>query len=114
MTTSWGSSGSLTVDANAILTAPVLDPTSRNIFVGDSTGVFSYVREVGSTAGTCKSGTTLPCLGNTTITGLGNITDPPIVDPSTEKVFVFSGQLAEVLQADVQLGSQKVATVGHT
>ncbi len=80
----------LTVNATAILTSPVLDFTSKNIFVGDSTGRLSFVREVGSTIGTCAVGSP-PCLGSVSQALTGSIVDPPIVDGSTGRVLVFDG-----------------------
>jgi hypothetical protein len=67
------------VDSGATLTGPVYDSGTGNIFVGDSNGRLSFVPD--STG----------ILSATNISGLGAITDPPIVDPSTGRVFVFSG-----------------------
>ncbi len=61
------------------MTGPVYDNGTGNIFVADSNGRLSFVPD--STG----------VLGGTNISGLGAITDPPIVDPSTGHVFVFSG-----------------------
>lgn len=84
----------ITVDAGASLTPPVFDSVSNNVFVGDSDGVLSYVMDTGSTTGTCASGAP-PCLGATTILATSGsgfpIIDPPTLDPTTGKVFVFAG-----------------------
>jgi hypothetical protein len=96
--------------ATAHLTGPVFDLVTRNIFVADNQGHLFYVRDVGSTSGTCTSGAP-PCLGSTSITFTSGaaIVDPPIVDSSTGRVFTEIGNAdglgAELLQADTALGS---------
>jgi len=80
----------IAVNAGAILTGPVFDQTSGNIFIGDSTGRSSYVREVGSGIGTCAAGSP-PCLGGTNLSPGGSIVDPPVVDSSTGRVLWFNG-----------------------
>ena len=91
----------LTVHSGSILTAPVLDLNTENIFVGDASGRLSYVREGGSTTGTCGSGNP-PCLGSTSVTLAGPIADAPLIDSSTAEVLAFSGTTSaasyEVLQ----------------
>jgi hypothetical protein len=105
----------LTVNATATLTGPVLDFTSKNIFVGDNTGRLSFVREVGSTAGACGSGSP-PCLGSVSQALTGSIVDPPIVDGSTGRVLVFdgtetSGNDGSVFQFDTALTAGSKVTV---
>ena len=80
----------ITVNGGTTLSSPVFDSVSGNIFVGDSSGRVSYVRETGSTAGACGSGGT-PCLGTPSQSLGGNIVDAPIVDSSAHTVFVFDG-----------------------
>lgn len=80
----------ITVNATSTLTSPVLDFTSKNIFVGDSTGRLSFVREVGSTVGACAAGNP-PCLGSVSQALTGSIVDPPMVDGSTGRLLVFDG-----------------------
>jgi hypothetical protein len=80
----------ITVDAGAILTGPVFDNTSKNIFVGDSTGHLSFVKEVGSATGACGAGSP-PCLGGVSQALTGSIVDAPYVDPSTGRVLAFDG-----------------------
>src|SRR5580692_3997955 len=80
----------ITVNATTILTSPVLDFTSKNIFVGDSTGRLSFVREVGSTVGACGVGSP-PCLGSISQSLTGTLVDPPIVDGSTGRLLAFDG-----------------------
>jgi len=73
----------IAVSAN-VLTSPVYDSTSGNIFVADSGGyLYSYLasnatHEMTSSKLTYASGTT-------------GIVDGPVVDPSTEKVYVVAG-----------------------
>jgi len=89
-TLAWASG--VAVDSGQKLTGPVLDGTTRNVYVGDATGGMSYVRDTGSTKGSC----TIPCLGTrTTGTGtvLTSIVEPPIVDGSDGYV-TFFGQSA--------------------
>jgi hypothetical protein len=84
----------ITVHAGAALTPPVQDSTTNTLFVGDSTGVLSFVMDTGSTTGTCLGGGSPPCLGSTTVPatdGTLPIIDPPTLDPTTGKVFVFVG-----------------------
>jgi hypothetical protein len=107
----------ITVNAGAILNPPVLDPSSNNIFVTDSTGRLSFVREVGSASGSCAAGSP-PCLGSTSLAvAVGNpIIDAPLVDPSTEKVFAFAGNngsgSATVVQANTDLTGVVTSPVG--
>ena len=103
------------VDAAFALNSPVLDGTSGNIFVDDLNGTLSYVRETFSTVGTCKAGSP-PCIGSTTVvpSQIHSLIDAPIVDSSTQKVFVFyanyDGTNMAVVQSDTAL-SGKVATL---
>jgi len=80
----------LTVHAASVLTGPVFETTSRNIFVGDSSGQLSFVRELGSTVGACASGSP-PCLGSVNAPLGGSLVDSPIVDSSTGRVLVVDG-----------------------
>jgi hypothetical protein len=111
----------ISVGATRTLTSPTLDPVSGNIFVADGSGFLSYFRETFSTAGTCNALLTppLPCLGSTTIQpGAHVIADAPIVDSSTEKVFVFMGNAnllttgTAVTQSDVTLSASVTANLG--
>jgi hypothetical protein len=82
----------ISVRAGAILTGPVYDSVSGNIFVGDSTGRLSYIKEVGSGVGACAVGSA-PCLGtpNLAVGTGGAIVDAPIVDGTTQRVFAVNG-----------------------
>jgi hypothetical protein len=116
----------ITVDAGAALTPPVFDSVSNNLFVGDSSGILSFVMDTGSTTGACAIGVP-PCLGSTTVLatdGTIPIIDPPTLDPTTEKVFVFVGDSgsstvtgvaegAYVVQANVDLTGVARVNVGH-
>ncbi|MFI5094395.1 MAG: hypothetical protein ACHQIK_13225 [Candidatus Acidiferrales bacterium] len=89
VTTGWP----ITVHTGVALTPPVFDSVTRNILVGDATGVLSYVRDTGSSIGGCAIGVP-PCLGSTTVLatdGSTPIIDSPMLDPTTGKVFVFVG-----------------------
>jgi hypothetical protein len=98
------------------LTSPTLDSVSGNIFVADSDGNLSYVRESFSGAGTC----TVPCLGGFISISIVTrvITDGPIVDSVTGKVFVFIGSNgaatpnAAMVQSDITLSASVAANIG--
>lgn len=105
----------ITVHAGFKLTGPVFDTNSRNVFVGDSVGTTSYVKESGSTTGFCGSGTP-PCLGGVTLILGGSIVDAPIVDGTNGSVFTFDGTAstgnAVVVQTDTTLSILATANVG--
>lgn len=95
--------------SGATLDDPVFDFVSGNVFVTDSTGNLSYVRDVGSTVGSCLVfGNNPPCLGNSII-GVSSgsaVIDGPIVDSSTRRVFTGSaanGGNSEIVQTDTAL-----------
>jgi hypothetical protein len=97
------------------LSSPIFDFGSGNIFVGDDQGRLSYVREVGSTVGTCASGSP-PCLGSTNVALGGAIVDAPIVDSTAGRVFFFDGtdttNHGSVVQTDTALGNSRTVSVG--
>ncbi len=107
----------IAVRSGHVLTGPVVDNTSGNIFVNDVDGTLGYVREVGSTVGACGVGIP-PCLGSTSVAVSGNagsITDAPIVDSTQGRVFSFTGNHtdvilggANVVQADTALSAASV------
>ncbi len=105
----------ITVNTGRILTSPTLDSVSGNIFLADSGGRLSYVRESFSTTGTCAAGSP-PCLGSTNINpAVHVIADPPIVDSTTGKVFVFfgnNGTSTAVIQSDVTLSASVSVSLG--
>jgi hypothetical protein len=99
-----------------ILTGPVYDSVSGNIFVGDSTGLLSFIRETGSTAGTC---TPQPCLDTTNIHiggAAGSIDDAPIVDGATGLVIAINStdgtNFGTILQADTALANPVSLRIG--
>jgi hypothetical protein len=97
----------LVVHTGGILTSPVFDFASGNIFLGDSLGRLSFVKEVGSTLGACGIGVP-PCLGSVTQLLTGNIVDAPMVDGGTERVLVFDAETTNngsVFQFDAQLST---------
>ncbi len=109
----------IAVRGGHVLTGPVVDNTSGNIFVHDVDGTLSYVREVGSTVGACAGiGVVPPCLGSTSVAVSGNagsITDAPIVDSTQGRVFSFTRNHtnailggANVVQADTALSAASV------
>ena len=105
----------ISVHSGAKLTGPIFDTNSRNIFVGDSLGTTSYVRETGSTVGACGSGTP-PCVGASTLILGGSIVDAPIVDGTNGAVYTFDGTAstgnAAVVQTDTTLSILATANVG--
>jgi len=109
----------IAVHSGHVLTGPVVDNTSGNIFVNDVDGTLSYVREVGSNVGACAGiGVVPPCLGSTSVAVSGNagsITDAPVVDSTQGRVFSFTGNHtnailggANVVQADTALSAASV------
>lgn len=111
----------VTVNEAAGLTSPVYDSVSNNIYVGDSFGVLSFVKDTpASGVGGCASGAA-PCLGdNAVATGSsdGWITDAPIVDSTNATVFAFVGaahtptDTSTVFQAPTTLATSTEATIG--
>lgn len=108
----------ISVSAGGVgLNDPVFDSVSENVFVTDQTGHLSYVRETGSTIGTCAAGP-LPCLGfpSVAVSGGGAIVDSPVVDFVTGRVFTetrSSGGHAQIVQTDTALGNVVRANVGN-
>jgi len=98
-----------TIASGNPLTGPVFDAVSGNVFVADLNTSLHYVRDTGSTVGACGSGSP-PCIGTPSLTvsntNLGVI-DPPTVDQTSQKVFVFtatdSGNNAAVIQSSTAL-----------
>jgi hypothetical protein len=111
----------ITVNAGHILTSPIYDSGSGNIFVGDNTGRLSFIRETGSTAGTC---TPQPCLDATNIHiggAGGSIDDAPIVDGAAGTVIAINSNdgvtpgvdnFGTILQASTALASPVSFKIG--
>jgi hypothetical protein len=105
----------ITVHTATVLSSPVADDNTDNVFVGDASGLTSYVRDLGSSTGTCNSGVTLPCLGQVIASLGGSIVDGPLLDGSTQRVFWFDGTSSnngEVVQMDETLSNPRVLPVG--
>jgi len=114
------------VDTNPQLGSPVYDETSGNVFVGDDSGQLFYVRLTSASSGTCAAGShggVPPCVGSTTFndgnTANTKIATSPIVDSTTQRVFVFfspagGGPGAVVGQDDTTLSAanQVLVNVG--
>jgi len=102
------------VGASLILTPPVYDDVSGNVFVASSTGTEFFVKTAASTTGSCLSGSA-PCVGSNTFafTGGGSIVESSIVDSSTGRVWVFGTQAGApagsyVVQTDTRLSAASV------
>jgi hypothetical protein len=111
-----GSPWPIWVGTSTILTGPVYDAMSGNIFVGGSNGNLYYVLESGSITGTCSSGLP-PCLGSTTVTSSGHsraIVDAPIVDSTAGMVYatINDSSNSNVVQAPTDLSTKVTATFG--
>lgn len=105
------------VAPGTVLNDPVFALFSGNIFIPDSAGHLSYVRDVGSTIGTCASGGP-PCLGFPTlaVSSGSALADGVLIDDSTGRVFTetsANGANAQIVQTDSALGSVVRADVGH-
>jgi hypothetical protein len=103
------------VGASVVLTPPVYDGVSKNVFVASSTGSEFFIKTIGSTTGSCSSGSP-PCVGSNTLafTGGGSIVEGPVVDSGSGRVWVFGTQTggtsgSYVVQTDTQLGPSSVA-----
>lgn len=106
--------------ATKILTGPVFDSVSNNIFVGDNEGTAGklfYVRIAAGSLGACSAGSP-PCVGNASVTvstKMG-LSDSPVVDSSNGWVYMQTsnadGTNAKVLQANTTLTTTVTANVG--
>jgi hypothetical protein len=110
----------INVGSSVVLTPPVYDSISQNVFVADTVGTEFFIKTSGSTTGSCASGSP-PCLGSSTFafTGGGSIFESPVVDSSTGKVFLFGTQSggtsgSYTVQTDTALtaGSVQAAQMG--
>jgi hypothetical protein len=105
--------------AGAILSSPVFDAGSGNIYVGDATGQLSYVQDTNSTVGSCATAPAPPCLGATSQALGGAIVDAPLVDSALGTVYAFEGtdstNNGSVYEFDATLAAWSVTTpVGGT
>jgi hypothetical protein len=108
------------VGSSVVLTPPVYDSISRNVFVASTAGTEFFIKTATSTTGSCLSGSA-PCVGSSTFafTGTGSIQEAPVVDSSTGRVFVFGTQTggtsgSYMVQTDTALtaGSVQAAQIG--
>lgn len=98
------------------LVAPVYDSASQNVFIGSILGTEFFVKSVGSTTGSCVSGSP-PCLGASTFSfgASSAIADAAIVDSSTGRIF-FAGRRTGgtagtfLVQTDTQLTAATAVT----
>jgi len=110
----------ITVNSSRALTSPVYDSVSGNIFVGDSAGRLSYVRDANSAVGSCSVVGSPPCLGATTqqVGAAGAIMEGPIVDSTSGFVFAVNGtdtlHHGTILQAKTDLSSAVQLVIGGT
>lgn len=103
------------VGASLILTPPVYDGVSKNVFVASTTGTEFFIKTVGSITGTCATGTP-PCIGSNTFafTGGGSVQEAPVVDSGAGRVWIFGTQAggtpgSYVVQTDTALSAASVA-----
>jgi hypothetical protein len=107
--TTWGTGGAVTV-CSGVLTAPVLDYVSLNVFLGCSDGKLYSV----SQSGVVKSITVGDGVTSETY---GAIVDPPVVDSVNSYVYAVSGSANNgangvVVQATVNFSSSVAVPVG--
>ncbi len=102
------------MNAGAILSGPVFDAGSGNVYVGDSTGQLSYVQDVNSTVGSCSTAPAPPCLGATAQALGGAVVDAPLVDSALGTVYAFVGtdptNHGTVYEFDATLAAWSVTT----
>jgi hypothetical protein len=108
------------VGSSVVLTPPVYDSGSMNVFVASTGSAEFFIKTSTSATGTCVSGSP-PCLGSNTFafTGGGTIAESPVVDSSTGRVFLFGTQSggtsgSYMIQTDITLspGSVVSAKIG--
>ncbi|MGB7023082.1 MAG: hypothetical protein WBD73_04720, partial [Candidatus Acidiferrales bacterium] len=108
---SWGTGGAVTVGAGGcgVLTSPVEDFTTGNVFVGCSDGrLYGF-----NSNGTVLSGTHFLVVGDGT--SFGGIVDAPIVDSMNGLVYAVSGTNATnalLVQANISLLAKRTAALG--
>jgi hypothetical protein len=117
-TNGWSATGVQVAPAGVIMTAPVLDLTSGNIFIGGSDG---KLYAVSSTSGAVVGSI---AVGSGSANG-GGIVDAPTVDGTSGTVLAYAAANAALVgataanttavtvQATTSLGSVQVATIGY-
>lgn len=103
---------------SGVMTAPIYDSVSGNVFVADPTKLY-YIRTKSTSAGSCASGWP-PCVGKTTQTmssgsGSGSTLDAPIVDSTDGWVFAFAWNAtykgATIVQSNTTLSTLNRADI---
>lgn len=101
---------------SGVMTAPVYDSVSGNVFVAGPTNLY-YVRTTSTSAGSCAAGSP-PCAGKTSQTigsGYGTTLDAPIVDSTDGWVFAFAWNAtakgATIVQSNTTLTTLKTAQI---
>ncbi len=109
---------SVAVSGRTIMTPPVYDSVSKNVFAADAGGFLYYIRTSATSSGSCASGSP-PCVGATTLNVANGtqVVDAPIVDSASGTVFVFSKSAPStsnslVVQTTTTLSTSRVAFVG--
>jgi len=107
---------------NHKVAGPVFDYVSKNLYYDDDIGTFTYIREVGSTVGVCIGQPSPPCWGQTSFeltSSASNLIEPPLVDSTTQRVYIFLGNdnqglgHARVLQTDTSLALNNETAIGE-
>src|SRR5208337_641517 len=100
-----GSPWPVTIAASTILTTPLYDPVSQNIYIGSSNGtLYRVVASTGAVTSVAVGA------GGT----YGGIVDAPIVDGSTGYVFAAAGELASTYSCSNSGGGVVQENVGFT
>jgi len=101
-----------------VMTPPVYDGVSGNVFVADQHGNLFYIRTSAASAGSCASGSP-PCVGSPTLNVANGqpVLESPMVDSTSHTVFVFSNgspdnNFSSVVQTNTQLSISRQANVG--
>jgi hypothetical protein len=105
--TTWGSGGAVTV-CSGILTAPIVDFVTGNVFVGCSDGKLYGFKSNGAPLAT-------PSITVGNGSALGGIVDPPVVDGVDGFVYAVSGSNganAVLVQASTSLSTHTTMAVG--
>jgi hypothetical protein len=109
---SWGTGGVVATGCAGVLTGPVQDFPSLNVYVGCSNGKLYGFNSVGTPLANSPV-----AIGDGTATG--DVADPPVVDPVNSLIYVVSGSGAGVntgkgvlVQLPRDLSSSVVAVIG--
>jgi len=101
-----------------ILTSPVYDAVSQNVYFGiEGLGEVRYVRVASTSSGACNTGVP-PCRGANSLSIGGAMSDSPVIDSTTQELLAFAtvgGTGAVVAQANMggtTFGTTSKLTVG--